>query len=218
MNKYAAFILFGLVLLSHSLVSAQDPEAVARDLAKYWASRARQHQAIKTHQQMLGRRVRERQRDVRRRMIPPWIQYKEPNEEGKKELTLEDLQLWSSIDMDKDGKLTIAEFDRFVSSPQARSFVQRMKDEKAIQQWADKVGIDVAKAKQAMALGAQVQSRAAQQHARRAGIMNARRRQQIAMQAGRRRQQMQQSRANNYFANLGRQYFRAMSGKRRDEL
>lgn len=35
-----------------------------------------------------------------------------PNEEGQKEITLEDLQLWSSIDMDKDGKLTISEFDR----------------------------------------------------------------------------------------------------------
>lgn len=36
-----------------------------------------------------------------------------PNAEGKKELELEDLQLWSSMDLDKDGKLTVSEFERY---------------------------------------------------------------------------------------------------------
>lgn len=31
---------------------------------------------------------------------------------GQRTLTLEDMKLWSSIDLDKNGKLTIAEFDR----------------------------------------------------------------------------------------------------------
>ena len=36
----------------------------------------------------------------------------QPNAEGKKELQLEDMQLWAAIDLNKDGKLTVAEYER----------------------------------------------------------------------------------------------------------
>ena len=36
----------------------------------------------------------------------------QPNSEGKKELQLEDMQLWAAIDLNKDGKLTVAEYER----------------------------------------------------------------------------------------------------------
>lgn len=38
----------------------------------------------------------------------------QPDANGKRTLALEDMQLWSSIDLDKNGKLTVHEFDRFV--------------------------------------------------------------------------------------------------------
>ncbi|XP_077969814.1 uncharacterized protein LOC120331636 isoform X2 [Styela clava] len=138
-----------------------------------------------------------------------------PNEEGQKELTLEDIQLWSSIDLDKDGKLTVSEFDRFVRSPSSAAFVAQMKSEKAIKAWADNVGIDVAKAKQAMALGAQSQAA----RIRAANIQQIQRQRAIQQHQYRSRVN-QQSRVNNYFANLGRQYYRAAvsRGGRRDEL
>ena len=36
----------------------------------------------------------------------------EPNADGDKPLELEDMQLWASMDLDKDGKLTVGEFER----------------------------------------------------------------------------------------------------------
>ena len=39
-----------------------------------------------------------------------------PDANGQKTLTLEDIQLWSSIDLDKNGKLTVSEFDRSVNN------------------------------------------------------------------------------------------------------
>nr|XP_039254682.1 uncharacterized protein LOC120331636 isoform X2 [Styela clava] len=159
--------------------------------------------------------LRRRRKSIRQSMIPPWIKYKKPNEEGQKELTLEDIQLWSSIDLDKDGKLTVSEFDRFVRSPSSAAFVAQMKSEKAIKAWADNVGIDVAKAKQAMALGAQSQAA----RIRAANIQQIQRQRAIQQHQYRSRVN-QQSRVNNYFANLGRQYYRAAvsRGGRRDEL
>jgi len=38
----------------------------------------------------------------------------QPNAAGKKELQLEDMQLWAAIDLNKDGKLTVAEYERLL--------------------------------------------------------------------------------------------------------
>ena len=35
-----------------------------------------------------------------------------PNAKGEKKIELEDLHLWKSMDLNKDGKLTIAEYER----------------------------------------------------------------------------------------------------------
>lgn len=75
-----------------------------------------------------------------------------PDEKGQRKIELEDLQLWKSMDLNKDGKLTIAEYERLVSSrfltkftnyssrfsrsPGAQKFVRNMKEHKAVEQWA----------------------------------------------------------------------------------
>merc|ERR1739838_1290327 len=143
-----------------------------------------------------------------------------PNEKNERKIELEDLQLWKTMDLNKDGKLTVAEYERFARSPAAQSFVRNMKERKAVEQWAAKIGIGVAKAKAAMMLGAHAQRRrsyiARQQHAR---IMANRRRHAIyrrnKMIAYKRRQQRQ-----NFFSRLGQQYYTAMkrSGQRGGEL
>merc|ERR1739838_739580 len=149
-----------------------------------------------------------------------------PNAKGEKKIELEDLHLWKSMDLNKDGKLTIAEYERFSRSAGAQQFVRNMKEHKAVEQWAAKIGIDVAKAKAAMMLGANAQRRRSYiNHQRNSRIMAHRRRHAIyrrnQMIAYKRRQQRQ-----NYFTKLGinpflrQQYYTAMkqSGRRGGEL
>merc|ERR1712224_1088681 len=94
---------------------------------------------------------------------------------------LEDMQLWASMDLDKDGKLTVGEFERFARSPSAQSFVRQMRSQKAVETWAAKMGIDAEKAKAAMSIGANAQRGRQQQAAaiaqrRRAALMGRNRR------------------------------------------
>merc|ERR1712183_206345 len=91
----------------------------------------------------------------------------------------------------------------YFKSPNAQRFVRNMKEHKAVEQWAAKIGIDVAKAKAAMMLGANAQRRrsylARQRNAR---ILAARRRAAIIRRnkvaAYKRRQ-----RRTNFWAKLG---------------
>jgi len=144
-----------------------------------------------------------------------------PNEKGERKIELEDLHLWKNMDLNKDGKLTIAEYERFSRSPGAQKFVRNMKEHKAVEQWAAKIGIDVAKAKAAMMLGANAQRRRSYiQRQRNARVLAARRRQAIArrnrMAVLKRRQRRQ-----NFWAKLGQQYYTAMKqsqGRRGGEL
>jgi len=144
-----------------------------------------------------------------------------PNEKGQRKIELEDLQLWKNMDLNKDGKLTVAEYERFSRSPGAQKFVRNMKEHKAVEQWAAKIGIDVAKAKAAMMLGANAQRRRAYLHRQRnARVLAARRRAAIVrrnrMAAYKRRQ-----RRTNFWAKLGQQYYSAMKqsgGRRGGEL
>jgi len=172
---------------------------------------------------MMRMRLNHRRRS---RRIPPWVYFKTPDEKGQRKIELEDLQLWKSMDLNKDGKLTIAEYERFSRSPGAQKFVRNMKEHKAVEQWAAKIGIDVTKAKAAMMLGANAQRRRSYiQRQRNARIMAARRRAAIhrrnRMIAYKRRQRRQ-----NYWAKLGinpflqQQYYSAMkqSGRRAGEL
>nr|XP_002126716.1 uncharacterized protein LOC100186118 isoform X4 [Ciona intestinalis] len=144
-----------------------------------------------------------------------------PNAEGKKELELEDIQLWSSMDMDKDGKLTIAEFERFSRSPNAQAFVRQMKAHKAVETWADKLGIDAEKAKAAMMVGANAQRRQTYQHQQYAARVNAQRRRAAIARRNQQVAYQRQQHANNYWSRLGRQYYSAMQrrgARRSDEL
>merc|ERR1739838_1077021 len=201
-------------------------EAQSRSRGMMMAYRARQMRAIRARQMYIARIRAFHSRRRRGRKIPPWVYFKTPNEKNERKIELEDLQLWKTMDLNKDGKLTVAEYERFARSPAAQSFVRNMKERKAVEQWAAKIGIDVAKAKAAMMLGAHAQRRrsyiARQQHAR---IMAHRRRHAIyrrnQMIAYKRRQQRQ-----NYFTKLGinpflrQQYYTAMkqSGRRGGEL
>merc|ERR1712025_818783 len=155
MNKLSAFaIFFGLALALPLFVTAQDPDAAAR----YWSYRARQERAHRARRARLI--ATHRLNQVKKRSImPPWIHFKEPNADGDKPLELEDMQLWASMDLDKDGKLTVGEFERFARSPSAQSFVRQMRSQKAVETWAAKMGIDAEKAKAAMSIGANAQRR-----------------------------------------------------------
>jgi len=135
MNKYSAFaILFGLALCLPLFVVAQDPDAeVAVEEAEPTAE-----ELLADAEEILA---------------------EEPNADGDKPLELEDMQLWSSMDLDKDGKLTVGEFERFARSPSAQSFVRQMRSQKAVETWAAKMGIDAEKAKAAMSIGANAQRR-----------------------------------------------------------
>merc|ERR1719427_1505601 len=146
----------------------------------------------------------------RGRRIPPWVYFKTPNDKGERKIELEDMQLWKNMDLNKVGRLTIAEYERFARSPNAQRFVRNMKEHKAVEQWAAKIGIDVAKAKAAMMLGANAQRR-------RSYLARQRK-----MAAYKRRQ-----RRTNFWAKLGinpflqQQYYSAMkqsSGRRGGEL
>merc|ERR1712142_958502 len=134
-NKYSAFaILFGLALCLPLFVVAQDPDAeVAVEEAEPTAE-----ELLADAEEILA---------------------EEPNADGDKPLELEDMQLWSSMDLDKDGKLTVGEFERFARSPSAQSFVRQMRSQKAVETWAAKMGIDAEKAKAAMSIGANAQRR-----------------------------------------------------------
>jgi len=133
-----------------------------------------------------------------------------PNDKGERKIELEDIQLWKTMDLNKDGKLTVAEYERFAKSADAQKFVRGMKERKAVEQWAAMIGIDVNKARAAMKLGAHHQRRRSYLHRQRhARAMAHRRRQAIArrnrMMAMRRRQQR-----TSYMAKLGQQYYAAM--------
>merc|ERR1712203_1267068 len=168
MNKLSAFaIFFGLALALPLFVTAQDPDAAAR----YWSYRARQERAHRARRARLI--ATHRLNQVKKRSImPPWIHFKEPNADGDKPLELEDMQL------DKDGKLTVGEFERFAGSPNAQNFVRQMRSQKAVETWAEKMGIDAEKAKAAMSIGANAQRRSMRQgRQRQAGGVAQRRRQ-----------------------------------------
>jgi len=138
MNKFSAFaILFGLALALPLFVVAQDADADAEV--------AVEEEAEPTAEELLA--------DAEE------ILAEEPNADGDKPLELEDMQLWASMDLDKDGKLTVGEFERFASSPSAQSFVRQMRSKKAVETWAEKMGIDAEKAKAAMSIGANAQRR-----------------------------------------------------------
>merc|ERR1712055_1084010 len=78
----------------------------------------------------------------RGRRIPPWVYFKTLNDKGERKIELEDMQLWKNMDLNKDGRLRIAEYERFARSPNAQRFVRNMKEHKAVEQWAAKIGID----------------------------------------------------------------------------
>jgi sugar diacid utilization regulator len=80
------------------------------------------------------------------------------------------------MDLDKDGKLTVGEFERFAKSPNAAAFVQQMRSQKAVETWAEKMGIDAEKARAAMSIGANAQRRSTQQQRQRAAGRTAQRR------------------------------------------
>merc|ERR1712183_674683 len=129
---------------------------------------------------MLRMRAMHRRRRNRRR-IPPWVYFKTPNDKGERKIELEDIQLWKTMDLNKDGKLTVAEYERFAKSADAQKFVRGMKERKAVEQWAAMIGIDVNKARAAMKLGAHHQRRRSYLHRQRhARAMAHRRRQAIA--------------------------------------
>jgi len=219
MKIYVALLLALAILLP--LLGSVDAQALRRRRSSgLMAYRARQLRALRARQlQMMRMRALHRRRRGRR--IPPWVYFKTPNEKGQRKIELEDLQLWKNMDLNKDGKLTVAEYERFSRSPGAQKFVRNMKEHKAVEQWAAKIGIDVAKAKAAMMLGANAQRRRAYLHRQRnARVLAARRRAAIVrrnrMAAYKRRQ-----RRTNFWAKLGQQYYSAMKqsgGRRGGEL
>merc|ERR1712168_1206355 len=134
MNKLSAFaIFFGLALALPLFVTAQDPDAEVA--------------------------VEEAEPTAEELLADAEILAEEPNADGDKPLELEDMQLWASMDLDKDGKLTVGEFERFARSPNSQNFVRQMQSKKAVETWAEKMGIDAEKAKAAMSIGANAQRR-----------------------------------------------------------
>merc|ERR1712168_298693 len=187
MNKLSAFaIFFGLALALPLFVTAQDPDAEV----------AVEAEAEPTAEELLA--------DAE-------ILAEEPNADGDKPLELEDMQLWASMDLDKDGKLTVGEFERFARSPSAQSFVRQMRSQKAVETWAAKMGIDAEKAKAAMSIGANAQRRSMRQGRQRQAGGVAQRRRQALMNRNRRAAAKQQRAASN------RKYYQ-MQQKRRTEL
>lgn len=187
MNKLSAFaIFFGLALALPLFVTAQDPDA---DVAVA-------EEAEPTAEELLA--------DAE-------ILAEEPNADGDKPLELEDMQLWASMDLDKDGKLTVGEFERFSASPNAQNFVRQMRSQKAVETWAEKMGIDAEKAKAAMSIGANAQRRSMRQGRQRGAGGVAARRRQALMNRNRRAAAKQQRTAAN------RKYYQ-MQQKRRTEL
>merc|ERR1739838_840273 len=81
------------------------------------------------------------------------------SDDAEKEIELEDMNLWKTMDLNKDGKLTIAEYERFSRSPGVKSFVRNMKEHKAVEKWAAEQGMDVEHAKAAIKVGAHAQRR-----------------------------------------------------------
>jgi len=216
--KVFVVLLLSLVILLPLMDTVQAQRS--RNRGGLMAYRGRQLRALRARQlQMM--RMRSKSRRRRNRRIPPWVYFKTPNEKGERKIELEDLHLWKNMDLNKDGKLTIAEYERFSRSPGAQKFVRNMKEHKAVEQWAAKIGIDVAKAKAAMMLGANAQRRRSYiQRQRNARVLAARRRQAIArrnrMAVLKRRQRRQ-----NFWAKLGQQYYTAMKqsqGRRGGEL
>merc|ERR1712212_1328100 len=190
MNKFSAFaILFGLALALPLFVVAQDPDADAEV--------AVEGEAEPTAEELLA--------DAEE------ILAEEPNADGDKPLELEDMQLWASMDLDKDGKLTVGEFERFAASPNAQNFVRQMRSQKAVETWAEKMGIDSEKAKAAMSIGANAQRRSMRQGRQRQAGGVAQRRRQALMNRNRRAAAKQQRQASN------RKYYQ-MQQKRRTEL
>jgi len=187
MNKLSAFaIFFGLALALPLFVTAQDPDAEV----------AVEAEAEPTAEELLA--------DAE-------ILAEEPNADGDKPLELEDMQLWASMDLDKDGKLTVGEFERFAGSPNAQNFVRQMRSQKAVETWAEKMGIDSEKAKAAMSIGANAQRRSMRQGRQRQAGGVAQRRRQALMNRNRRAAAKQQRQASN------RKYYQ-MQQKRRTEL
>merc|ERR1712212_1184184 len=181
MNKFSAFaILFGLALALPLFVVAQDPDADAEV--------AVEEEAEPTAEELLA--------DAEE------ILAEEPNADGDKPLELEDMQLWASMDLDKDGKLTVGEFERFARSPSAQSFVRQMRSQKAVETWAEKMGIDAEKAKAAMSIGANAQRRRQVAGRRRQAAAIAQRRR-AALMGRNRNAAARQARARRY-ANMQR--------------
>merc|ERR1712179_633763 len=188
MNKLSAFaIFFGLALALPLFVTAQDPDAEVAVEAE---------EAEPTAEELLA--------DAE-------ILAEEPNADGDKPLELEDMQLWASMDLDKDGKLTVGEFERFAASPNAQNFVRQMRSQKAVETWAEEMGIDAEKAKAAMSIGANAQRRSTRQGRQRQAGGVAQRRRQALMNRNRRAAAKQQRQASN------RKYYQ-MQQKRRTEL
>merc|ERR1712212_1131533 len=190
MNKFSAFaILFGLALALPLFVVAQDPDADAEVAVEGEAEPTAEELSADAEE----------------------ILAEEPNADGDKPLELEDMQLWASMDLDKDGKLTVGEFERFAASPNAQNFVRQMRSQKAVETWAEKMGIDAEKAKAAMSIGANAQRRSMRQGRQRQASSIAQRRRQALMNRNRRAAAKQQRAASN------RKYYQ-MQQKRRTEL
>merc|ERR1719402_1272690 len=185
------------------------------------AYRARQLRALRARQLQMARMRHMHMRRRRGRRIPPWVYFETPNDKGERKIELEDMQLWKNMDLNKDGKLTVAEYERFARSPNAQRFVRNMKEHKAVEQWAAKIGIDVAKAKAAMMLGANAQRRRAYLHRQRNARVLAHRRRAAIARRNRVAAYKRRQRRTNFWAKLGQQYYTAMkqsAGRRGGEL
>jgi len=216
--KLSIAILFALAILLPLMGSV---DAQARRRSGLMAYRTRQLRALRARQMQFMRMRAMQRRRRRTRRIPPWVYFKTPNANGQKKIELEDMQLWKTMDLNKDGKLTIAEYERFARSPAAQKFVRGMKQHKAVEQWSAKMGIDVAKAKAAMMLGASAQRRRSYIHRQRNARILAHRRRAAIARRNRMVARKRHQRRTNYWARLGQQYYSAMkqsAGRRGGEL
>merc|ERR1712183_595936 len=118
--KVTVAILLALAILL-PLMGSVDAQS-RRRRSGLVAYRTRQLRALRARQmQMLRMRALHHRR--RNRRIPPWVYFKTPNEKGVRKIELEDLQSWKNMDLNKDGKLTVTEYERFSRSPGAQKFV-----------------------------------------------------------------------------------------------